>query len=137
MPIPPPTPAPAPPPTPERHAGHRLGRLAEARAADWLEERGWRILARNWRAPPHEIDIVVRKGSTIAFVEVRARAAGALVPAAATLSRGKQRAVCLAARAWVHAHGAAGELYRMDLITVTALGAGRARLVHLPGAWLA
>ena len=50
-----------------------IGRRAEALVASYLENRGGRILARNWRTRWCEIDMVVSKGGTIYFVEVKYR----------------------------------------------------------------
>lgn len=50
-----------------------LGRAGEARAADYLEERGFRILARNWRGVRGEVDIIADDGEDIVIVEVKAR----------------------------------------------------------------
>ena len=50
------------------------GRLAESLCAWHLRFRGYRILARRYRSPVGEIDIVARRGNTLAVVEVKARA---------------------------------------------------------------
>ena len=54
---------------------HRLalGKHAEALAADHLEQRGYQILARNWRRPEGELDLVVGREEICVFVEVRSR----------------------------------------------------------------
>lgn len=57
----------------ERRRRERAGRAAE-RAATWLLRlKGYRILARRFRTPVGEIDIVARRGHTVVFVEVKAR----------------------------------------------------------------
>ncbi len=50
--------------------GHRW----EAIAAWLLRLKGYRILARNWRSPMGEIDLIARRGATLAFIEVKVRA---------------------------------------------------------------
>ena len=57
-----------------RHAAEKRGRGAEALACWYLRLKGWRILARRARVPGGEVDIVARRGRTVAFVEVKARA---------------------------------------------------------------
>ena len=52
----------------------KRGRGAETLACWYLRLRGWRILARRARVPGGEVDIVARRGRTLAFVEVKARA---------------------------------------------------------------
>ena len=66
----------------DRHGAWRRGRRAEALCVWLLRLRGWRILARDYRVPVGEIDIIARRGSVIAAVEVKARtAAGAAAEA--------------------------------------------------------
>jgi putative endonuclease len=48
--------------------------LAESRAAAWLIAHGYRILARRWKSPLGEIDIVAARRHSLIFVEVKARA---------------------------------------------------------------
>ncbi len=57
-----------------RRRNDRKGRRAEAIAALFLQAKGYRILAHRARTPAGEIDLVVRKGTTLVFVEVKARA---------------------------------------------------------------
>jgi len=57
-----------------RHSALRFGRTAEAACRWRLRLCGWQILARDWRTPVGEIDIIARRGPVIAFVEVKARA---------------------------------------------------------------
>lgn len=57
-----------------RQAAEKRGRGAETLACWYLRLCGWRILARRVRVPGGEVDIVARRGKTIAFVEVKARA---------------------------------------------------------------
>jgi len=58
----------------KRRRAERAGRLAEGLGALLLRAKGYRILARNWRASVGEIDIVACRGRTLAFVEVKRRA---------------------------------------------------------------
>lgn len=56
-----------------RIEAERLGRRAETLAAIWLRLKGYRILARRFRSPAGEVDLVARRGRVLAFVEVKAR----------------------------------------------------------------
>ena len=58
----------------KRQAAFKLGVSAEGRAAVLLAAKGYRELARRWKSPVGEIDLVVRRGRTLVFVEVKARA---------------------------------------------------------------
>ena len=56
-----------------RQAAEKRGRRAETLACWYLRVHGWRILARRARVPGGEVDIVARRGRTLAFIEVKAR----------------------------------------------------------------
>jgi putative endonuclease len=112
-----------------------LGAEGEARAAAWLEARGFRILARNVRADRVEIDLVAARGSLVAFVEVktrRSRVAG--VPEESVDARKRARLVRGAA-AWLAAHGRPGWRARFDVIACEPGENGRWRLRHLEAAF--
>jgi len=57
----------------DRRAAERWGRWAEALAAWRLRLAGYRVIARNFRVGVGEIDLIVRRGRTLAFVEIKAR----------------------------------------------------------------
>src|ERR1700760_4881707 len=60
--------------SPERVAAFQTGISAEGRAAAFLFAKGYRILAKRFRSPHGEIDLIVRRRNLLAFVEVKARA---------------------------------------------------------------
>lgn len=74
------------------------GRSAEDRAAAYLEAQGLVCVSRNYRCRFGEIDLVMREGRTLVFVEVRARRSPAFGGAAASITTAKQRRVQAAAR---------------------------------------
>lgn len=57
-----------------RQGAERRGRGAETLACWYLRLKGWHILARRARTPGGEVDIVARRGRTLAFIEAKARA---------------------------------------------------------------
>lgn len=59
--------------TARRRQAHRYGRWAETLCALVLRLKGYRVLARGFRVPVGEIDIVARRAGTLVFVEVKAR----------------------------------------------------------------
>lgn len=59
--------------TGSRRRAWRYGWMAETLTAWWLRLQGWRILARRFRVPSGEIDIVARRGAVLAMIEVKAR----------------------------------------------------------------
>lgn len=87
---------------PERVAAFRTGISAESRAAAFLMAKGYRILAKRYRTPHGEIDIVARRRSLIAFVEVKARAS--LDEAAYAVTPRQQQRIIDAAQGWLVAH---------------------------------
>jgi putative endonuclease len=87
---------------PERVAAFQTGLSAESRAAAWLIAKGYRILARRFRTPHGEIDIVARRRNLIAFVEVKARAS--LDEAAYAVTARQQQRIVNAAEGWLMAH---------------------------------
>jgi putative endonuclease len=87
---------------PERVAAFRTGLSAETRAAAWLTAKGYRILAKRFRTPYGEIDIVARRRNLLAFVEVKARAS--LDEAAYAVTPRNQRRIIDAAQAWLMTH---------------------------------
>ncbi len=52
---------------------HNLGKQGEELVAELLQKRGWQIMARNWRRPGAELDLIARRGEQILFVEVKTR----------------------------------------------------------------
>ena len=87
---------------PERVAAFRTGLSAEARAAAYLLAKGYRILAKRFRTPYGEIDIVARRRNLLAFIEVKARAS--LDEAAYAVTPRQQQRIVDAAQAWLMAH---------------------------------
>ena len=90
---------PKPTPRPERQAAFGLGLSAESRAAAWLIAHGYRILARRWRSPLGEIDIIAARRHTLIFVEVKARAT--LDDAAEAVTERQQQRIAAAAEIWL------------------------------------
>ena len=88
--------------SPARVAAFRTGISAESRAAAYLMAKGYRILAKRYRTPHGEIDIVARRRNLIAFVEVKARAT--LDDAAFAVTPRQQQRIIDAAQGWLVAH---------------------------------
>jgi putative endonuclease len=102
---------------PERVAAFRTGLSAEARAAAYLLAKGYRILAKRFRTPHGEIDLVARRRNLIAFVEVKARAS--LDEAAFAVTARQQGRIINAAQAWLMAHPEHAEFeLRFDAILI-------------------
>lgn len=68
----------------KRRIAYRFGLRGEARCVWWLRCKGYRMVARGYRLPVGEIDIVARRGRTLAFIEVKSRKTAAQASAAVT-----------------------------------------------------
>ena len=88
-----------PPVAPERQVAFKLGLSAESRASAFLMAKGFRIVARRWRCPAGEIDIVAKRGNLLIFVEVKAREK--LDDAAYSVTERQQRRIAAAAAGWL------------------------------------
>lgn len=100
-----------------RQGAGRRGRRAEWLALLLLMAKGYRPLARNYVVRGGEIDLVMRRGRTIVFVEVKMRPV--LETALTVLSAQKRRRIECAARVWLARHpAAAGLILRGDGVFV-------------------
>lgn len=119
-----------PEPNPERQAAFRTGLSAESRAAALLVAKGFRILARRWRSPVGEIDIVARRRSLLVFVEVKARSD--LDQAAESVTMRQRSRIANAAEAWLATYPDPSLTdIRLDAILVAPGKMPR----HIPGAF--
>jgi putative endonuclease len=121
------------PPLPGKGLNRQLaearGRKAETIAAWWLRLQGWRILARRMRVPGGEVDLVARRGRTLAFVEVKARASDEA--AALSLDAWRLRRVIVAAERLAPRFLRSGDDLRIDAIFIVPRRLPR----HLPNVW--
>jgi len=85
--------------SPERQVAFRTGLSAESRAAILLLAKGFRILARRWKSPVGEIDIVARRRGLLVFVEVKAR--DRLDDAAWSVTDRQRARIVAAAEVWL------------------------------------
>ena len=99
-----------------RRRAERGGRRAESIAAWWLRLKGWTILARRVRTPVGEVDLVARRGRTVAFIEVKARSSAD--EAAFALDDYRLRRVVAAAEALAHRYARPGGIVRVDAIYI-------------------
>ena len=100
----------------ERSA-HVQGVLGEVRAEQFLCEKGYEILERNFKAPGAEIDLVVRDGRTIVFVEVKVRS-GRFAAGREAVTVAKQRRICKGALHYMMKNGLMNRQARFDVIEI-------------------
>lgn len=102
----------------DRRAAFQRGRRGESAALWWLRLKGYRILAQDFRSPAGEIDVVARRGATLAIIEVKARDSVAAA-VEAILPRQRDR-IFNAARLFVARHPRHGACaIRFDIMLVT------------------
>lgn len=94
------------------------GKRAEKAVARRLWWEGYRILERNYAVRGGEVDIIARKGETVAFVEVRARQEGSAIAPQDTVGYGKQRRIDTAASAYLKAKRLGDVSVRYDIAEV-------------------
>jgi putative endonuclease len=103
--------------TAQRGAARAFGLRAETVAAAWLRIKGYRVLARQYRVSGGEVDIIAKRGETIAFVEVKAR--HAMEDALLAITPLKLRRIRIAAARWLARNPwAAGCVLRADAVFI-------------------
>ncbi|OON41839.1 YraN family protein [Izhakiella australiensis] len=97
------------------------GQQCEQQARRWLEKAGLRFIAANARFRGGELDLIMRDGCTLVFVEVRYRRDDRFGGAAASVTRSKQHRLKQAAACWLAGKGARfrNAPCRFDVVAVT------------------
>ncbi|MBW2667335.1 MAG: YraN family protein [Deltaproteobacteria bacterium] len=112
-----------------------LGAEGEDRAAAYLRRRGYRIVARNVRAGGVEIDLIVRRGAVIAFVEVKTRRSLAQGPPELAVDARKTARLLRGAAAWLQGRPGRACEVRFDVIACEYDRRGHWHLRHLEAAF--
>ena len=99
-------------------ARRALGAAGEAQAAAWYEGRGYAVLHRNWRCREGELDLVVRRGRELVFVEVKARRTDRFGTPAEAVTRAKQRRLRELAWRYLAATGERAGSLRFDVVSI-------------------
>jgi len=115
-------------------ARQELGELGERVAARWLRARGWTVLATRWRIGHRDLDLIIERTGTVAFVEVKARRADGCGGPLGAVGWRKQRELMRSAMVWVDRHGRAGTEYRFDVFGVLLAG-DTVRVRHVENAF--
>lgn len=96
----------------------RLGRLGEELACQFLREKGYAILATNYRCPWGEIDIIARDGADLVFVEVRTRRSADYGTPQESLTPAKVRHLLATAQDYLQNHAKTEASWRIDLVCI-------------------
>ena len=108
----------------------REGLAGELQAIQYLVTQGWFVIAHRWRVGRIEIDLVVRRGKLVAFVEVKTRRGTAFGSPFEAVTGAKRREIVKASRAWVDRFGTSSDIYRFDCIAIQ-----NNKLTHLEDAF--
>ncbi len=112
-----------------------LGAWGEDQAVAFLRRQGMKILARNYRAPVGEIDIIARQRKNLLFIEVKTRRGIAFGTPQEAVGKRKQQQIIRTAQ-WYLGRGNQGNLQpRFDVIAILCKADGRIEITHLPDAF--
>ncbi len=112
-----------------RQRAEARGRRGEAIAAWWLRLHGWRIVGERIKTPRGEVDLIARRGRTLAFIEVKARVKDADL--ATAIDAYRLRRVTAAAESLIHKYSKGTDEVRIDVILVAPWRVPR----HLVNVW--
>lgn len=112
-----------------------LGPRGEAIAAGFLTDRGFRIVARNYRCPLGEIDIVAADGDTLVFVEVKSRRSAEAAEPEISVHYDKRRRITRAARYFVSHKSVHDQPLRFDVVAIVLPDHGQPEIEHFEDAF--
>jgi len=117
-------------------ARKRLGASGERVAANWLEARGYRIVARNWRCPYGEIDLIAEQDGELVFVEVKTRRGTSHGAPEEAITPAKRTRLIAAMQTYLAESGTRDDQpFRIDVIAVDVAASGAFQGVrHFPRA---
>ena len=99
-------------------ARRAFGQAGEDEAAAWYRARGYTIVDRNWRCREGELDLVVARGRTLVFVEVKNRRTDRFGTPAEAITPRKQQRLRTLARRYLEATGARPRSLRFDVVSI-------------------
>lgn len=112
----------------------RPGQGGEDLACEFLLARGYEIVARNYRCRSGEVDVIVRRGTTTVFVEVKERRGASHGHGYEAVTLGKRLRIVRAARLFAAANGLFESPLRFDVVSIDWTE-GQANIRHEPGAF--
>lgn len=115
-------------------ATQEFGELGERIAERWFRRNGWRIVQRRFRSGHRDIDLIVERDDTVAFVEVKARHGAQFGDPVEAVNWSKQKELARSASVWIDRHGRPSDCYRFDVVGVLVEGE-RVRIRHVPNAF--
>lgn len=116
-------------------AKDELGRRGEDLAAQYLQDRGLVVLARNWRCREGEIDIVATEASRLVVCEVKTRSGTRLGEPAEAVTRRKAVRIRRVTQAWLAAHRVPWVEIRFDVLAILLEPGRPATVQHFEAAF--
>ncbi len=114
---------------------HRRGLWGEQVAMEHLARRGWTIEAHRFRLGHSDVDLVARRGSLVAFVEVKTRGSDGWGTPAESIDWRKRRTIERVAEVWRERHGRRDDVYRFDVVEVRVRPGQPFDVEHMKDAW--
>jgi putative endonuclease len=111
----------------------QTGRQGEEMAASYLQEKGYRVIERNWRCPIGELDLVAVDGDVLVFVEVRTRSGVRFGLAEESITPAKQSRLIELAESYLQEKSLSAQLWRIDVIAMQ-MGSGLPQVKHIENA---
>ncbi|MGB3472396.1 MAG: YraN family protein [Erythrobacter sp.] len=114
----------------DRQRADRKGREGEAEAARWLEGQGWQLLASRVKTKSGEIDLIARRDTLVAFIEVKWRRRSSDL--ATAIDERRLARVAAAVEMVAHEYAQDGDDIRVDVILLAPGAMPR----HIENAWM-
>jgi len=99
-----------------------LGKLGEELALKKVKRLGYKCIARNYRCPLGEIDLIARDGDCLVFIEIKTRKGGSLNYAKEAITPRKKRQISKVALAYMKANNCCDVRSRFDVVAVNIEG---------------
>jgi putative endonuclease len=116
---------------------HRRGYAGERIAMAYLLRQGWRIEAHRFRLGHHDLDVIARRGSLVAFIEVKTRRSFRFGKAVESVGPRKRALLARLGELWRVRFGFQDDRYRFDVITVEpgTPPSTAPQITHIESAW--
>ena len=111
------------------------GLWGERTAMAYLISCGWEVEAHRFKLGRHDVDLVARRGNTVAFVEVKTRKSLTQGAGVEAVGARKQSTIAKVASLWRLRYGRPSDEYRFDVVSIRDLGAGQCTVEHVEDAW--
>lgn len=112
----------------------RLGQRGEQLAADFLVQRGYIVIARNWHCPGGELDIVAKQGDLWVFIEVKTVRSSDIQRALAQVTPGKQQRLIRAVQLFLVQQQQDEAEWRLDVMAVALPYRGQPQIEQVENA---